>query len=137
MTAAQTTNTTADLDVTTSPISWFEIPATDFARARAFYERLLDIELREERMGPAHLGVFPGSGPQMGGCIAVLPDYQPSSNGSIVYLRTAGDLQNQLDRAQQLGGAVLLPKTELPEDMGFYAHIRDCEGNRIGLHSMQ
>ena len=40
-----------------------------------------------------------------------------------------------LSRANELGAKVLLPKLELPRDIGFIAQIVDCEGNRIGLHS--
>jgi predicted enzyme related to lactoylglutathione lyase len=29
----------------------------------------------------------------------------------------------------------LVPKTALPDGMGFYAQIRDSEGNRVGLYS--
>jgi predicted enzyme related to lactoylglutathione lyase len=38
-------------------------------------------------------------------------------------------------RAGELGARVLLPKLELPRDIGFIAQIVDSEGNRIGLHS--
>ena len=28
------------------------------------------------------------------------------------------------------------PKTALPAEMGFFAHLRDSEGNEVGLHSL-
>jgi len=31
---------------------------------------------------------------------------------------------------------VLIPKMALPDNQGYIAHIRDCEGNRVGLHAM-
>lgn len=34
------------------------------------------------------------------------------------------------------GGQVLVPKTEIGNGYGFFAHFADPEGNRIGLHSM-
>jgi predicted enzyme related to lactoylglutathione lyase len=34
------------------------------------------------------------------------------------------------------GGKISLPRTALPEGMGFYAHILDTEGNRVGLHAI-
>ena len=43
----------------TQPLSWFEIPALDFARARSFYEKLFGIELTEGVAGPNTMGVFP------------------------------------------------------------------------------
>jgi predicted enzyme related to lactoylglutathione lyase len=115
--------------------AWFEIPVQDFERARRFYERLMDVELREERMGPALMGVFPGPRDQTSGCIVAMEGYEPSLSGTVVYLTIHGDLQEQLDRAPTLGGAVMWPKTALPEGMGFFAQIRDSEGNRVGLYS--
>lgn len=115
--------------------AWFEIPVRDFARARRFYEAMLGVTLREERMGPSHMGIFPCQTPVAGGCICAMDGYAPSQTGTIVYLTTLGDLQQQLDRVSGLGGGVLLPKTALPEGMGFYAQIRDSEGNRVGLYS--
>jgi predicted enzyme related to lactoylglutathione lyase len=35
-----------------------------------------------------------------------------------------------------VGGNVTIPKTELPEGMGYFAQFIDSEGNRVGLHSM-
>jgi predicted enzyme related to lactoylglutathione lyase len=29
-----------------------------------------------------------------------------------------------------------MPKTALPGNQGFIAHVGDCEGNRIGLYAM-
>jgi len=115
--------------------AWFEIPVSDFARARRFYEALLGVSLRENRMGPAHMGIFPAQTQLAGGCICAMDGYAPSQTGTIVYLSTLGDLQQQLERVSGLGGGVLLPKTALPDCMGFYAQIRDSEGNRVGLYS--
>jgi predicted enzyme related to lactoylglutathione lyase len=41
------------------PLSWFEIPALDFARARSFYEKLFGVELQEHIAGPNIMAVFP------------------------------------------------------------------------------
>jgi predicted enzyme related to lactoylglutathione lyase len=38
-------------------------------------------------------------------------------------------------RANAQGAEILMTKTAIGEN-GFIAHIRDCEGNRVGLHSM-
>ncbi len=113
---------------------WFEIPVLDFARARDFYEQLLDAELREEVMGPARMAIFPSTTCSSGGCLCALEGYAPSEQGSVVYLTMANDAPRHLERAVALGGAVLWPKTELPQGMGYFAQIRDCEGNRVGLY---
>ena len=38
-------------------------------------------------------------------------------------------------RVAKAGGKVLDECVELPNDIGFMAHIRDTEGNTIGLHA--
>ena len=55
----------------------------------------------------------------------------------VLPLNASPSLDVVLSRAAELGAQVLLPKLELPRDIGFIAQIVDCEGNRIGLHSPQ
>jgi predicted enzyme related to lactoylglutathione lyase len=62
-------------------------------------------------------------------------DYQPSAGGTIVYLYAGDDLAKPLERAVNLGGKVVLPKTGIGEH-GYIALFRDSEGNTVGLHSM-
>jgi predicted enzyme related to lactoylglutathione lyase len=59
----------------------------------------------------------------------------PSLDGPLVYLNAAPWLDAVLSRAAELGARVLLPRLELPRDIGFIAQIVDSEGNRIGLHA--
>jgi predicted enzyme related to lactoylglutathione lyase len=33
-------------------------------------------------------------------------------------------------------GSVALPRTARPPGMGFFAHITDLDGNRVGLHAL-
>lgn len=116
--------------------SWFEIPSLNFERAVQFYEGVFGVSLkREQIMGD--LAIFPSSEDSVSGAIlAPQADYQPTKVGATVYLNAGADLQPLLERAEKLGGEVLVPKTALPPGMGFFAHLIDSEGNRIGLHSM-
>ena len=120
---------------TKNALSWFEIPAADLARATRFYEAVVDAELKSETMGPLRLSIFPYEQPGVGGCVIAANGHVPSADGTLVYLGVAA-LDAALERAQRAGGRVALPKTELPEGMGVYAHIIDSEGNRLGLHAM-
>lgn len=118
------------------PITWFEIPALELGRARAFYEQLLGLELRQEAMGPSQLAVFPYDREQaVGGCLIQGAGFKPGSDGAVVYLNVQKDLQAALNRAIAAGGQVVVPLTALPPGMGFFAHILDPEGNRVGLHA--
>jgi uncharacterized protein len=114
---------------------WFEIPATDMARAITFYEAVFQTTLRRENIG-GELAVFPGDQSVTNGALIANPGAIPSEAGATIYLNAGDDLTTGLARAMKAGGAVLLPKTALPPGMGFFAHFRDSEGNRVGLHSM-
>jgi predicted enzyme related to lactoylglutathione lyase len=122
----------------TKPINWFEIPASDLERASRFYESILGVTLRVGPFGPHTLAVFPyDQETATGGCLANGPGFEPSLNGAIVYLNAGESIDQAITRVEAAGGAVITPKTVLPGDMGAYAHIRDSEGNRVGLHALK
>ena len=116
-------------------IHWVEIPTLNIERASAFYATLLNTELKiMEAMG-MKTAFFPHtSTAQSGGCLMEGPMYQPSAQGSIIYLNAGEDLQTGLDKVEAAGGSIVLPKTAIGEN-GFMAHILDTEGNKIGLYS--
>jgi predicted enzyme related to lactoylglutathione lyase len=115
-------------------LNWFEIPATDLLRAKRFYETVLDTTLRTETMGATQLAVFDYVRPGVGGALVAGADYRPSAGGSIVYLGVRL-IDAALERVGRAGGAVAQPRTALAPGMGFYAHVIDSEGNRVGLHA--
>ena len=117
-------------------LTWFEIPATDLARATRFYETVLAHKLKPESMGPLQLSVFSYEQPGVGGCLIAGDGHLPAAVGTVVYLVVAG-LDEALERVSRAGGRIALPKTALPEGLGFFAHVIDSEGNRVGLHSLQ
>lgn len=46
-----------------SVINWFEIPVADMDRATKFYESVMQVALRREKMDVAELAVFPHEDP--------------------------------------------------------------------------
>jgi hypothetical protein len=82
------------------------------------------------------LSVFPYAEPGVGGCLIAGNAHVPADTGSIVYLRVVNDLDAALVRVTEAGGRIALAKTALPEGMGYFAHIIDSEGNRVGLHAL-
>ena len=119
-------------------VNWFEIPVRDMDRAQRFYEAVFDSPLRREQAGPmTTLAVFPYEKYAVGGCLFASADGpQPSQDGAVVYLNAERSLDATLARVEAAGGRVTLPRTELPEGMGCFAHIADSEGNRVGLHAL-
>jgi uncharacterized protein len=120
------------------PITWFEIPVRQLDRAQKFYETVLATTLRREAMGPEiTLAVFGGMDGAVGGCLQAGPGTpEPSQSGTLVYLNAAPALDPVLSRVVAAGGRISTPKVQLPDGMGFFAHIVDTEGNRVGLHAL-
>ena len=120
-------------------LNWFEIPVTDLDRAVRFYALLTGQPLRRQTFGAPgeEMAVLAyGEGQDVGGALVKSPQAQPAAQGTLVYLNAEPRIDDWLARAGAAGGQVVVPKTELPEGMGFFAHILDTEGNRVGLHAM-
>lgn len=117
-------------------LSWFEIPATDFARAKAFYEAVLGRPIQTMEMGPSTMGFLSADPNAVGGAIVAGEGVSPSKEGTTVYLNGGEDLAPMLARVEGAGGSVMVPKTEIGNDFGFFALFVDTEGNKVGLHSM-
>ena len=95
--------------------------------------------MRRENMGPSEGAVF-AYDPEAngaGGALMMGPTApQVSGSGTLVYLDASPSLDAALERAVAQGGRVALPRQALPPGMGFFAHIHDLDGNRVGLHAL-
>ena len=122
-------------------IAWFEIPTTQLHRAQAFYEAVLGQAMRRENMGPSEGAVFAydPAADGAGGALMMGPTAPKLSAGAgtLVYLDASPSLDAALERVVAQGGQVALPRQALPPGMGFFAHIHDLDGNRVGLHAME
>lgn len=118
-------------------IDWFEIPVSDFERAKSFYEHIFDIEMSVSSMQGYKMAFFPAYEGKIGGAICYGEGYIPSGAGSLLYLNANPDLNLVLDRAIQAGGRIIVPKTLITAEAGYYAFLVDTEGNRIALHSQR
>ncbi len=112
-------------------IHWFEIPATDFDRAVAFYQQVFHVELKVEHLMDERIAVFPDSS----GCIMASPRLQPAAHGTRIYLDGSPDVSTVLTRASRHGGRMVLPEMSLPDGNGQIGLFTDSEGNIIGLHT--
>ncbi len=120
-------------------ISWFEIPATDLARATKFYEAIFGVSLIVMDMANIKMRMFPLDDMMgVGGAIVDSGGFHKPSetDGPLIYLNGNPDLQQVLDKVEPAGGKVVMPKTEITPEYGFMGLFIDTEGNRIGLHSM-
>jgi predicted enzyme related to lactoylglutathione lyase len=117
-------------------ISIVEIPTVDFERAIRFYQAIMNIRIEKVDMGEIQMGLFPGDDKAVSVALISGGGYKPSADGTVAYLNAGDDLQIILDKIKANGGKVLIPKTEIAPEMGFYAHFIDTEGGKLGLHSM-
>jgi uncharacterized protein len=120
-------------------ISWFELPATDLARAQEFYETILDIRMIPLETPFIRMRMFPIEDPTtgIGGALAQGDFYKPSTEaGPVVYLNANPDVQRVLDKIEAAGGKIVVPKTFISPEYGHMAVFIDTEGNRVALHSI-
>ncbi|MEO6329073.1 MAG: VOC family protein [Ginsengibacter sp.] len=119
-------------------INWFEIPVKNFDQAKTFYETILSATMQPMEAMGMKSAFFPADlqGGEIGGCIIEGQGYEPSNKGSVVYLNGGDDLSGILSKIEQAGGKIILPKTGIGPN-GFMAYFEDCEGNKVGLHSMK
>ena len=122
-------------------LNWFEIPVSDFGRAKKFYDTIFNYEMPENTMGKARMGFFlyDFKSGKVGGAIVYNPElFTPVINGTLVYLNCQPDLQVVLDRVENAGGKILKQKTIISanQQLGYWALMNDSEGNNVALHSM-
>ncbi len=122
----------------TNAINWFEIPVTDFDRAKKFYETILGVEIIEMPFPGGKYGMLPADmmNGGVGGGLAQGEGFIPSDKGTIAYLNGGEDLAIALKRVEDAGGKIIMPKTSIGQN-GFMAHFIDTEGNRVAFHSMK
>ena len=124
------------MEMVTNAINWFEIPVSDFERAKAFYSTIFDYEMPVFPMGSVVMGILPyENNKSVGGAILQTEGHEPSVHGPRVYLNGGTDLNIVLGRVAAAGGTVLTEKTLVAEDIGYCAFFLDSEGNKLALHS--
>ncbi len=109
----------------------FDLPAEDLERAASFYGKLLGWKF--ERMpGPMeYFGIttFDDQGrPSLGGGMGKKNEWDTGITNYI----GVGSVEDTLKRLVELGGKVVLPRTEVGE-FGYLAVCLDTEGNKFGL----
>ncbi|HRE40528.1 MAG TPA: VOC family protein [Ignavibacteria bacterium] len=117
-----------------SAINWFEIPAVDFERGFKFYSAIFGSELTKMDMNGYLMGFFPAE-KGVGGAIVSGEGMEPSQNGVMVYLNGGDDLSDMLAKVEPAGGKVVVPKTQITPEIGYFAVFIDTEGNKVAMHS--
>lgn len=115
-------------------ISWFEIPAINFQQAVNFYNHIFDIDMETTINEDSAMAYFPVTD-GVGGAITTGFSNEASSTGPLLYLNGGEDLNNVLNKVEEAGGRVIMQKTLISVDVGFFAVFIDSQGNKLALYS--
>jgi predicted enzyme related to lactoylglutathione lyase len=107
-------------------ISHVEWCCLDVERCAEFFHELFGWNFKP--FGNNYLLCTPKSGPAIG----LLRRGQIIQGENCLVFVTVESIETTLQRAKTLGGDVLVEKTRIP-DYGWYAQLRDLEGNIVGL----
>lgn len=120
----------------TGPVVHFEIPADDLDRAREFYRAAFEWDLTPmPEVDYTIVSTTPADEtgrPKDPGAINGGMFTRDADRPHPVVTIGVDDVDEALAAVERLGGAVVLPKTEVM-GMGFAAYFRDTEGNVLGL----
>ena len=105
-----------------------EIPAGDRKAAAKFYGEMFGWETQS--MDEMNYTTFDDG--KIGGGFNPLSD-QIKPNDIIVYIDSA-DIEADLKKIAELGGAMVMPKTEIP-GIGWFAFFSDPTGNILALYT--
>ena len=123
----------------TNPAVWFDIYVQDIARARKFYESVLEVKLEKLNTPDLQMLAFPGSmevsQPGIAGALVKMDGFASGGNSTLVYFGCA-DCAAETGRVASSGGSVFREKMSIGE-YGFCSLAIDTEGNMFGLHSMK
>lgn len=124
--------------ISSTSVTWFEIPTSNMEKAKSFYSELLGWGYQEFHVNSSESFwmVMEGDRPTGGLREVSSKSSSNSSSGPIMYF-TVSSVDSTLVKAKSMGAKVLQEKVCIPEEGGFYAHIQDQDGNTIGIWSAE
>jgi uncharacterized protein len=108
----------------------FEIPAGDTRALSKFYGALFGWTFAEVQ-GPSEGYLLARTSPEPGALLAGLCRPYEAGQGVTVYV-TVDSVEETARRIEELGGKILLAKTEIPT-LGWIVVAKDPEGNVVGV----
>ena len=109
-------------------LCWFQITSTDLPKTADFFKALFGWETTSFMEG--HIAIKT-SGSVQGGFMQKPP--QAPATDVYIFVQV-DDVAETLKQAENMGGRMMLPRTEIPEN-GFIAFFADPDGNPIGIFS--
>jgi predicted enzyme related to lactoylglutathione lyase len=118
-----------------NPVRWFEIYVQDMARAKRFYETVLDTTLTRLESGGPEMWAFPSTQGEygVGGTLVKMDGVRSGGNSTLVYFG-CDECSAEAGRIEGAGGTVQRERMSIGQ-YGYVVLALDTEGNMIGLHS--
>lgn len=113
-------------------IVWFEIPADDTTRAKAFYKKLFGWKINALPHMPEYFHLDTG-GPDASPDGGMMKRMHPQH--TITNYVSVPSVDKFTAKIEKLGGAVCKPKTAVP-GMGYFAICNDTENNTFAIWEM-
>ncbi len=107
----------------------FDIPIDDPDRAGEFYRDAL--EWKVERWAPVDYWVLTAGEEPGPGAEGAMTLRSEAPEGVLIYF-SVDNIDEAMTRVERLGGTLVTDKMPIPT-VGWSAHVRDTEGNLIGL----
>ncbi len=112
-----------------NPVCHLEINAKNLVRAKKFYTKLMGWKFKLMMPGYEMAGIAKNAG-------VALSKGKTGSRGMLPYFQVTS-IDKTLKKAHVIRAKVAVPKTEISGGHGFFAHIKDTEGNTFGIWSMK
>ena len=114
--------------MTNGKIGWVELHTKDGNKLADFYENVFGWKIQKDPNMPTYV-MFQDSSGDVGGGFA---EQQVKANGGM-YLLT-DDIDRHLKAIEAAGGKTVTAKTEIADDIGWWAQFEDPDGNKMGLY---
>ena len=106
--------------------SWFELMTSDVDGAKNFYSSLFGWDTEDMPMGDMNYTVVKAGDESIGGLMPISPQAEGSPPNWGVYV-TVDDVDATARKAEELGGKVLMPPTDIPT-VGRFCVLQDPQG---------
>lgn len=118
----------------TNTLCWVDIPVSNLDRAITFYSKVLANPVEKMSEHGFEFGLLPHLNENASGCLCVMEDRKPGTQGPLIYLNVEGRLNDAVQVTKNNGGKVLKEAQQIGP-YGNRAVILDSEGNEIALYS--
>ena len=112
-----------------NPVVWFEVVGNDGGQLRQFYSDLFGWQIGAAE-GDMDYGLIDAETGGIGGGVGRSQD---GGAGHVTFFVEVDDPVAYLAKVEQLGGATIVPPTEIPNYNLTFAYFADPQGHVIGL----